>query len=46
MNHDSLIAEGRTRDKPCSVIMDTGASVTIAKFVVVAGQPERKRSGP
>ena len=41
---DSLVAEGRIQGKPCRVTIDTGASVTIARPDIVAGQPERRPS--
>jgi hypothetical protein len=41
---DSLLAEGWIQRKACRVIIDTGASVTIARPDIVAGQPERKLS--
>jgi predicted aspartyl protease len=38
------MAEGWIQGKPCRVTIDTGASVTIARPNMVAGQPERKPS--
>ena len=40
----SLIAEGWIQGKPCQVTIDTGATVTIARPDIFAGQPERKPS--
>jgi hypothetical protein len=42
--HDSLVAEGWIQGKPFRVTIDIGASVTIARPDIVAGQPERKPS--
>jgi hypothetical protein len=39
---DSLIADGWIQESPCRVIIDTEASVTIARSDIVAGLPERK----
>jgi hypothetical protein len=39
---DSLITDGWIQERPCRVIIDTGASVTIARPDLVAGLPERK----
>jgi hypothetical protein len=41
---DCLIADGLIQERPCRVIIDTGASVTIARPDIVAGLPERKPS--
>jgi hypothetical protein len=43
---DSLIAEGWIQGRPCRVTIDTGASVTIARPDIAAGQPWRKPSRP
>jgi predicted aspartyl protease len=43
---DSLIADGWIHERPCRVIIDTGASVTIARPDIVAGLPERKSNLP
>jgi hypothetical protein len=41
---DNLIAEVWIRTKTCRVTIDTGASATIARTDVIAGQLERKPS--
>ncbi|KAJ4443007.1 hypothetical protein ANN_04656 [Periplaneta americana] len=38
---DGLIAEGRIRGRPCRVLVDTGAMLTIARPDVVRGLPGR-----
>jgi hypothetical protein len=43
---NSLIADCWIQERPCRVIIDTGASVTIARPDIVAGLPERKPSLP
>ena len=42
--HDSLNAEEWIQGKPCRVTFDSGASGTVARPDIVAGQPERKPS--
>jgi predicted aspartyl protease len=42
----SLNADGWVQEKPCRVTIDTGASATVARPVIVAGLPERELSQP
>jgi hypothetical protein len=43
-SYHSLIAEGWILNKTCRAVVDTWASVTIARLEIVAGQPERKQN--